>query len=211
MDLERYPEYTKKIAKPMDLGTVGSKLRGGVYREVHSFEQDLCLIWQNAKKFNVKGSIIYDYAVDLERVARKLMEEEFGLDTSKDALSHTYRVASLYDPIDEKLFTSHIKLWSAMERLRELHSDGEIESASLPSGLSDISEQDSVHLSKAREVEELLENEEVRERHADFLEEFIGSRANRRALWEEGDFIVNNLKAEELQELWSRLRGNADG
>lgn len=60
VDLERYPEYTRKIAKPMDLGTVESKLRGGVYKEVHSFEQDLSLIWQNAKKFNVKGSIIYN-------------------------------------------------------------------------------------------------------------------------------------------------------
>ena len=91
-----------------------AKLRGGAYKEVHSFEQDLSLIWQNAKKFNVKGSIIYNYAVDLEKVARNLMEEEFGLFTSKDALSHTYRVATLYDPIDEKLFNSHIKLWSSI-------------------------------------------------------------------------------------------------
>lgn len=98
-------------------------------------------------------------------MTRNLMEEEFGLFTSKDALSHTYRVASLYDPIDESLFSSHVRLWRSVERLREMHSDGEIETVSLPSGLSDISEQDSLHLRKADEVEALLGREDVREEH----------------------------------------------
>ena len=40
---------------------------------------------------------------------------------------------------------------------------------SLPSGLSDISEQDTEHLKKASEVEILLGRVDLRQRHSEFL------------------------------------------
>lgn len=37
VDTERYPEYLRKIAKPMDLGTLKENLSAGVYKESSAF------------------------------------------------------------------------------------------------------------------------------------------------------------------------------
>lgn len=46
------PHYHKLIKKPMDLGTVGSKLKGGQYENAKEFEMDIRLMFQNCYKFN---------------------------------------------------------------------------------------------------------------------------------------------------------------
>lgn len=46
------PHYHKIIKKPMDLGTIGSKLKGGQYENAKEFEGDIRLMFQNCYKFN---------------------------------------------------------------------------------------------------------------------------------------------------------------
>ena len=46
------PHYHKVIKKPMDLGTISSKLKGGQYENAKEFEADTRLMFQNCYKFN---------------------------------------------------------------------------------------------------------------------------------------------------------------
>ena len=46
------PHYHKLIKRPMDLGTIGSKLKGGQYENAKEFEGDIRLMFQNCYKFN---------------------------------------------------------------------------------------------------------------------------------------------------------------
>ena len=52
-------DYPIIIKKPMDLSTVEKKLKKREYDTVKSFYEDLSLIWENCKTYNVEGSVIY--------------------------------------------------------------------------------------------------------------------------------------------------------
>jgi Bromodomain len=54
-----YPDYPKIIKHPMDLGTIKKLLRDGQYCEFSEVLADLDLIWDNCKKYNQAGSVIY--------------------------------------------------------------------------------------------------------------------------------------------------------
>ena len=46
------PHYHKLIKAPMDLGTIGSKLKSGQYENAKEFESDVRLMFQNCYRFN---------------------------------------------------------------------------------------------------------------------------------------------------------------
>ncbi|KAI7954422.1 hypothetical protein MJO28_004822 [Puccinia striiformis f. sp. tritici] len=48
------PDYFDIIRKPMDLGTVLKKVKGGVYKTKSAFNDDLELIWTNCLTYNVQ-------------------------------------------------------------------------------------------------------------------------------------------------------------
>ena len=47
------PYYPVHIKKPMDLGTIGSKLKGGQYETAQAFESDIRLMFRNCYKLSV--------------------------------------------------------------------------------------------------------------------------------------------------------------
>ena len=52
VDLDEIPHYTNFVAEPMDLGTVGDKLKGGeAYRRADDFARDVRLTFKNAVTF----------------------------------------------------------------------------------------------------------------------------------------------------------------
>ena len=59
------PQYFSVIKRPMDLGTVMSKLRGGQYHTVHACFQDIELVFNNAMYFNPWPHDIHKMAKDL--------------------------------------------------------------------------------------------------------------------------------------------------
>ena len=63
----RLPLYPNIIKKPMDLGTIKSKLDRAEYLSIFDFDKDMRLVWNNAKKFNMPGSNIYKSAGFLRR------------------------------------------------------------------------------------------------------------------------------------------------
>ena len=68
LGLNDYPEIIKK---PMDLKTCRSKLVKQKYKKFEEFFQDIQLIWDNCKTYNIQGSDIYKLAEDMERLSRK--------------------------------------------------------------------------------------------------------------------------------------------
>ena len=73
--LTDYPLIVKKL---MDLGTVQKNLRSERYNSLRECLDDLQLIWDNCKLYNVEFSKIYKLAQKLEEYARKIIEERFG-------------------------------------------------------------------------------------------------------------------------------------
>ena len=72
-------DYPKIVSKMMDLGTLSRNLQEDLYKNVRECLDDLQLIWDNCKLYNVEFSKIYKLAQKLEEYTRKLVEDKFGV------------------------------------------------------------------------------------------------------------------------------------
>lgn len=68
-------DYPEVIKKPMDLGTVTTKLESGEYSNVEKFAADVRLVWKNALVYNQPGSEIYITAEKLSQAFEKKMSK----------------------------------------------------------------------------------------------------------------------------------------
>lgn len=62
------PHYHKVIKKPMDLGTVSSKLKSGQYENAKEFESDVRLMFQNCYRFNPSTDPVHGMGKQFESV-----------------------------------------------------------------------------------------------------------------------------------------------
>ncbi|KAG9119851.1 hypothetical protein FRC07_004918, partial [Ceratobasidium sp. 392] len=62
------PTYLVEIKHPMDLGTMGIKLRSGKYKTMEAFKDDFDLVVRNCKKFNYPGTFPVVAAENMEVV-----------------------------------------------------------------------------------------------------------------------------------------------
>ncbi len=62
------PHYHKIIKKPMDLGTISSKLKTGQYENAREFESDIRLMFQNCYKFNPATDPVHSMGKQFEAV-----------------------------------------------------------------------------------------------------------------------------------------------
>lgn len=68
MDVNVYKDYKSFVRKPMDLGTIKQKMNS--YRSPHQFEDDVRLVFSNARSYNPEGT-------DVRRMA-DAVEEKFS-------------------------------------------------------------------------------------------------------------------------------------
>lgn len=67
--------YYKMIKSPMDLGTVCSNLKDGIYPNIAEALQNISLVWANCRKFNEPSSyIVKQCAVTQKAFERKWLE-----------------------------------------------------------------------------------------------------------------------------------------
>ena len=66
VNLKEVPNYKEKVKKPMDLGTVLSRIEAEHYKNVEQWKNDMKLIWENAKEFNPPGSFYNLIACELK-------------------------------------------------------------------------------------------------------------------------------------------------
>ncbi|KAL7556241.1 hypothetical protein ACA910_017464 [Epithemia clementina (nom. ined.)] len=69
-----FPDYFEVIKKPMDLGTVRTKLDSGSYHDMKEFAFDVRLTFENAMTCLPEGTIIWEMAREL----KAKFETEFG-------------------------------------------------------------------------------------------------------------------------------------
>lgn len=60
--------YYKIIKRPIDLSAIKHKLSDGQYQNRHQFKEDLDLVVFNCKTYNGEGSLVFDAAVEFEKV-----------------------------------------------------------------------------------------------------------------------------------------------
>lgn len=72
LGLSDYYDYVKY---PMDLGTVGKKLRNNKYTLIQEVLDDIQQIWTNCKIYNPEGSEFHRMADLLEKLTKKLIDK----------------------------------------------------------------------------------------------------------------------------------------
>ena len=75
-DKQANPDYYDTIKKPMALDMVKRKTKRKKYQNVDQALRDLDLMFENAKEYNEDESQIYEDAVELQRQAHLLAEQE---------------------------------------------------------------------------------------------------------------------------------------
>lgn len=63
---KRYPDYYVTIKKPIALDLILERIEKEEYDDTDALKADLTLMTTNAKKYNVKGSGIYEDAVEIQ-------------------------------------------------------------------------------------------------------------------------------------------------
>ena len=63
---KRYPDYYVTIKKPIALDSILERIEKDEYDDTDALKADLSLMTSNAKKYNVKGSSIYEDAVEIQ-------------------------------------------------------------------------------------------------------------------------------------------------
>ena len=70
-------DYPTIIKHPMDLGTCKNKLLNGEYKIFQEFIDDVNLIWENCRTYNLQGSQIVKKANALDKKIRQLIDKQF--------------------------------------------------------------------------------------------------------------------------------------
>ncbi|ETW76825.1 hypothetical protein HETIRDRAFT_28761, partial [Heterobasidion irregulare TC 32-1] len=65
VDPSKVAGYAEAIKRPMDFGTITTKVAKGKYRSLEEFAADFHLVISNAKSFNPPGTI---YHAEAERI-----------------------------------------------------------------------------------------------------------------------------------------------
>lgn len=78
-----YPDYYKEILHPMSLLNIRSRIRAGQYENVADLVDDLNLMFDNAKQYNLPGSRIYKDAVKLQKIMQAKGRECINLEKVK--------------------------------------------------------------------------------------------------------------------------------
>ncbi|KAH8661427.1 hypothetical protein BGZ60DRAFT_380901 [Tricladium varicosporioides] len=70
------PEYYQDIKNPIAMDLIKRKAKRKKYQSVDAVLKDLDLMFENAKSYNLEGSQIYNDAIDLQKEAKIIAEQE---------------------------------------------------------------------------------------------------------------------------------------
>ncbi|PHZ14019.1 Bromodomain-containing protein [Rhizopus microsporus ATCC 52813] len=67
---KEYPDYYQIIKQPIALETIKNKVEKNMYQNISQMKADIELMVSNAKKYNMKGSQIYEDAIKIQRYVK---------------------------------------------------------------------------------------------------------------------------------------------
>lgn len=70
-------DYLDIVKNPMDMSTIRNKLNNNKYNTIQDVISDLNLIWFNCKLYNQQGSDIYNMAISMEKLCKRLLDKHF--------------------------------------------------------------------------------------------------------------------------------------
>ncbi|XRB08419.1 bromodomain-containing protein [Pycnococcus provasolii] len=68
------PGYSAVVSRPMDLGTIRTKLSGGTYTHWNQLNADFDLMCNNAFAYNDKKSVVHRAALNLQRSGKRILQ-----------------------------------------------------------------------------------------------------------------------------------------
>ena len=68
-------DYPILIKTPMDLSTIKKKLKSNKYRKNQDFIDDVQLIWENCKRYNLESSQIFRSSLKMEKLAKRILKK----------------------------------------------------------------------------------------------------------------------------------------
>lgn len=87
---ELYDQYHSIIKFPIDFITISEKIKDNIYNNINEVFQDIMRVFSNCRKFNEKGSIFYDLAIQIEeyfKILTKPLEHKPNQSSSNNQLS----------------------------------------------------------------------------------------------------------------------------
>lgn len=76
----------------MDLGTLKENIKNSKYKSKEEFQEDMMLIFKNAKTYNQKRTIYYKCAVELQDFAENLLKNlKYDFDDNDDVEDHVVK------------------------------------------------------------------------------------------------------------------------
>ena len=82
---EDYPDYFLLIKAPIDLDTIGARIKAGKYKKWELFEAEMGRVFSNAQQYNHEDSEIYEDAEAMQQLLEELTSEgEEDEDESED-------------------------------------------------------------------------------------------------------------------------------
>ena len=96
----KIPDYPLVVKHPMDLGTVRDRLANGYYKEASAVDAHVRLTFDNAMKYNQRGSLIYSCANKLRgrwakefSAVQKNLQQELGRAQRTPSLKLTFKLS----------------------------------------------------------------------------------------------------------------------
>lgn len=105
-------DYPKIVKKMMDFNTIKENIRDHQYKSVKEVLDDIQLIWDNCKLYNLEYSKIHKIAIILEGKLKKEVHKNFGeIDYGKNNPSYT----ELVNQKNRKFYEDEINYREKME------------------------------------------------------------------------------------------------
>ncbi|KAL7066587.1 bromodomain-containing protein [Cryptosporidium serpentis] len=115
-------DYPNIVHNPMDLKTIGKKIKSHLYENAEQFWTDIDLIWSNCQLYNHESSKVYQQSIHMENTAENLREIFFPY-LSKRNLKK--RLENSDFPVDNYTDDYHLMLKRALlcQRISKLSPD----------------------------------------------------------------------------------------
>jgi ATP-dependent helicase STH1/SNF2 len=73
-----YADYYKVIMNPIAMDMIMHRINSPYYTTIEAFQNDFLLMFSNAMKYNVEGSIVYQDAVQLQNIFKDVLSQSIS-------------------------------------------------------------------------------------------------------------------------------------